>query len=525
VIKTCVVVARGGDVMTFHAFVMLCVDLLFVATATVGGVMLRDDFDLSLERMQSVTPHLLFSMVTAALAVTAFGQHRAIWRMATRFDYVRIIYVALVTVIGACALGFVWNRLEGVPRSLPLLQFGLMIGLMGGVREVVRLLYHRRQDVAKAGEVGKAVVARRAQILIVGLNPIAELYLRGVEEVGEAVEVVGILGRSERHIGRRVMACPVLGMPEDVEEVVRELEVEGVDVDRIVITVPDGKLSEAAHEALRRVERTGIALHRIAEGIGLGRSEPTTASRQGLCRDGIAEYSVAERALVSGNRYLRVKRWLDAVAALLLMAVLSPIYALVGLLALVDVGLPVLFSQRRPGRFGRPFRIYKFRTMSPAYDSYGRRVDEAKRSSWIGALLRRTRLDELPQLYNVLVGEMSFVGPRPLLPVDQRLEHKARLLVRPGITGWAQVAGGRIVSVADKAAMDVWYVKNASLALDLRIIARTFRMIIEGDRVNEEAIDTAWRELERAGICANWSRDAEGRQDLADAARVTRRAA
>jgi len=352
--------------MTFHAFVMLCVDLLFVATATVGGVMLRDDFDLSLERMQSVTPHLLFSMVTAALAVTAFGQHRAIWRMATRFDYVRIIYVALVTVIGACALGFVWNRLEGVPRSLPLLQFGLMIGLMGGVREVVRLLYHRRQDVAKAGEVGKAVVARRAQILIVGLNPIAELYLRGVEEVGEAVEVVGILGRSERHIGRRVMACPVLGMPEDVEEVVRELEVEGVDVDRIVITVPDGKLSEAAHEALRRVERTGIALHRIAEGIGLGRSEPTTASRQGLCRDGIAEYSVAERALVSGNRYLRVKRWLDAVAALLLMAVLSPIYALVGLLALVDVGLPVLFSQRRPGRFGRPFRIYKFRTMSPA---------------------------------------------------------------------------------------------------------------------------------------------------------------
>ena len=111
-----------------------------------------------------------------------------------------------------------------------------------------------------------------------------------------------------------------------------------------------------------------------------------------------------------------------------------------------------------------------------------------------------TRLDELLQLYNILCGEMSFVGPRPLLPADQLTGYAARLLVRPGLTGWAQVHGGRQVRAIDKAALDVWYVENASLWLDLKIIALTVPMVLFGERTNKKTIEQTWADLRRAGI-------------------------
>jgi lipopolysaccharide/colanic/teichoic acid biosynthesis glycosyltransferase len=136
--------------------------------------------------------------------------------------------------------------------------------------------------------------------------------------------------------------------------------------------------------------------------------------------------------------------------------------------------------------------------MGAAHDASGRRRSDAERVSALGHLLRRTRLDELPQLFSILLGHMSFVGPRPLLPVDQPAGHSARLLVRPGLTGWAQIKGGRIISAEDKAALDVWYVRNASLALDLRILLGTIPMVLFGERVAEDAIAQAWRELKEA---------------------------
>ena len=113
-----------------------------------------------------------------------------------------------------------------------------------------------------------------------------------------------------------------------------------------------------------------------------------------------------------------------------------------------SVGLPVLFWQQRPGLGGRPFRVYKFRTMRAAHSSDGRRLSDKERVSQMGTLMRRLRLDELPQLFNIFRGDMSFIGPRPLLPCDQSDAYRARLLVRPGLTGWAQVVGGRDISPA-----------------------------------------------------------------------------
>ena len=150
-----------------------------------------------------------------------------------------------------------------------------------------------------------------------------------------------------------------------------------------------------------------------------------------------------------------------------------------------------MFWQNRPGRFGRHFRLYKFRTMRAPHDEQGNRIPDEDRVSKLGSVIRLCRLDELPQLYNILVGEMSFVGPRPLIVTDHEPGTRDRLLVRPGLTGWAQVNGGRKLSPEDKAALDIWYVAHLSLALDLRIMLRTLVLLFTGENINGDAVRAA----------------------------------
>jgi lipopolysaccharide/colanic/teichoic acid biosynthesis glycosyltransferase len=160
-------------------------------------------------------------------------------------------------------------------------------------------------------------------------------------------------------------------------------------------------------------------------------------------------------------------------------------------LALLDVGSPVVFWQKRMGRNGRSFLLYKFRTLHAPFDRAGQPTDRGDYSSWIGKLLRALRLDELPQLFNVLVGEMSLIGPRPLLPKDQPTNCNLRLVVRPGITGWAQINGGSLITTEEKGALDDWYVRNASLWLDLRIALYTILFLFTGERRFEQAVHQA----------------------------------
>ena len=136
--------------------------------------------------------------------------------------------------------------------------------------------------------------------------------------------------------------------------------------------------------------------------------------------------------------------------------------------------------------------------MAHAYGSDGQRKSDNARVSAVGDFLRRSCLDELPQLLNILKDEMSFVGPRPLSPVDQPIDSGSRLGVRPGLTGWAQIKGGRQISPADKAALDVWYVRNMSLALDVKILLGTVPVLIFGERVTETAIVHARRDMQLA---------------------------
>ena len=189
-----------------------------------------------------------------------------------------------------------------------------------------------------------------------------------------------------------------------------------------------------------------------------------------------------------------VKRLLDIIITAAALVLLSPVLLLLVWQIRRKLGTPVLFRQVRPGRGGIPFVMYKFRTMRDAEDENGRPLPDAERLTPFGRKLRAASLDELPELWNVLKGDMSLVGPRPLLMEYLPLynaEQRRRHLVRPGITGWAQVNGRNAISWPEKFRLDVWYVENRSLLLDIKILFLTVKKVLDRSGINSEGEATA----------------------------------
>lgn len=187
------------------------------------------------------------------------------------------------------------------------------------------------------------------------------------------------------------------------------------------------------------------------------------------------------------------KRLTDIVLSAAGLVVLAPVMAAVAVAVAVALGRPVFFRQERPGLHGRPFRLIKFRTMLDSVDSDGNPLDDAQRLTRFGRFLRASSLDELPELWNVLTGDMSLVGPRPLLMRYLPLyspEQARRHDVRPGLTGWSQVNGRNALSWPDKLALDVWYVDHRSLRLDLRILLMTVAKVVSRSGIAAEGSET-----------------------------------
>jgi lipopolysaccharide/colanic/teichoic acid biosynthesis glycosyltransferase len=184
-----------------------------------------------------------------------------------------------------------------------------------------------------------------------------------------------------------------------------------------------------------------------------------------------------------------VKRLLDVISSSLALLVLSPALLVIWALVRMKLGKPAIFRQRRPGKDAKIFTLYKFRSMTDATDDAGAPLPDAERMTPFGEALRRASLDELPELLNVLKGDMSVIGPRPLLvrylPLYSR-EQARRHEVRPGLTGWAQVNGRNAISWEEKFELDVWYVTHVSPPLDLRILARTIIAVISRKGVSQE---------------------------------------
>jgi sugar transferase EpsL len=184
-----------------------------------------------------------------------------------------------------------------------------------------------------------------------------------------------------------------------------------------------------------------------------------------------------------------IKRIIDVVFSIAVLLMLTPVLLITAIIVRAKLGSPVLFRQQRPGLSGRPFWLIKFRTMTGERDSAGNLLPDDKRLPAFGKFLRSTSLDELPELVNVLKGDMSIIGPRPLMMKylgRYSLEQARRHDVKPGITGWAQINGRHAISWEDRFKLDVWYVDNWTLWLDLKILLRTIAAIFKREGITQQ---------------------------------------
>ncbi|WP_078432587.1 sugar transferase [Metabacillus halosaccharovorans] len=191
-----------------------------------------------------------------------------------------------------------------------------------------------------------------------------------------------------------------------------------------------------------------------------------------------------------------MKRIFDLCASIIILILLSPIILTVAILVRIKLGSPIFFKQERPGLHGKPFYFYKFRTMTNEKDGNGELLIDEYRLTSFGEFLRKTSLDEFPQLINVIKGDISLVGPRPLLMDYLALytkEQARRHLVRPGITGWAQINGRNSLSWEEKFELDLWYVKNRTFLLDLKILFYTVYKVIRAKDINQQGNATVER--------------------------------
>jgi lipopolysaccharide/colanic/teichoic acid biosynthesis glycosyltransferase len=495
--------------MHMKRYLILWLDVFVILVATVLGLVIRDNFEISPARLMELSPYFLATLIASVIAVPAFSINRLIWRFSSLPDYLRILVMLVGMTIGSLVIGFAFNRLENVPRSLAFLQFNLSLTFMIGLRIVYRL-HHLRRRCRPVQMAPLKVVDQQTPetILLVGVSRLTETYLQALKDFAPPnLRIAGLLGHKAQHVGRIVASYKILCTAEGIERTLLELKISGVVIDRVIVTVPMHSLSDDALAALGMVEQsTQAKIEYLSEKLGFDDAANDVHLRSAVVLDQRRRedktFAILDCELqrMRQRRYWKAKRAIDFLASLSLLICLFPIMLFMAVSVLFGMGRPVVFWQQRPGLGGRPFRLFKFRTMGSAYASDGRELSDAERLSRVGGFLRRTRLDELPQLFNILRGDMSFIGPRPLLPRDQDVSHRARLLVRPGLTGWAQVIGGRAISAQDKAALDIWYVKHATLWLDLRVALKTIPIVLFGESISRHQIESAWKDLRNPAV-------------------------
>ena len=322
-----------------------------------------------------------------------------------------------------------------------------------------------------------------------------QFYIRMVDSFTDGRQrVVGILDTSPRRQGKTLGGHSVIGSPVDLGSIVDEYKVHGVSISRVMLAGARGQFLPLLWAKLQaECEAREIQFGSIADQLNLSMTDDPLIDINALQIAGPANVEVDTRPI------WRVKRLFDLLFALTAGLVLLPVGIVVAILVLIDSGFPAVFWQERLGRGGAPIYVYKFRTLKSPFDENGNLLGDEARISWLGRFLRATRLDEIPQIFNLLTGEMSVIGPRPLLPHDQPSGISMRLSVRPGITGWAQIHGGKLVGVEEKNALDEWYIRHASLGLDLTILFRTVLIAFKGDKLDDAAVRKAMDEAESLG--------------------------
>jgi lipopolysaccharide/colanic/teichoic acid biosynthesis glycosyltransferase len=452
-------------------------DVAAAAAAPVLGLWIRDP-----RAFFSIAPSVVTTYVVISLcfSVWFFIWFRVALSLPNHFssqDASEIARATLFSVTSTAAFAFTITRMDQIPRSVPAIHFLTLLAILLGVR-----LFHRKlaqhRELRVAADISHY---NEKNVIVVGAGSIASLYIGFLESIPKAGwRIAAILDDSKWLEGRSILGHTIVGGTQDAEALFDDFAQHGVRIWGVAVCEHDRDRALEYRERLEPVCRSrGLQLELLVDKLGVFENE-----------QGVLD-SDARPVILPRTDYLRIRRKFELMIATLSVLVFLPLLALTGLLVLTSVGSPVIFWQRRVGRNARTIFVYKFKTMRNAVDSKGRLLSANERSTRVGQILRATRLDELPQLFNVIKGDMAIIGPRPLLPVDQPADPTLRLAVAPGLTGWAQINGGKLVSTEEKNSLDEWYVQNASFRLDAEIVWRTFLTVLRGDQRNEDQLAAA----------------------------------
>lgn len=422
------------------------------------------------------------SFISALIAFLVFRIRDGMTPLFSVHDTIEVAKAVLLSEFVTCLVLFSVTRLDGVPRSTPLIHaLILSVGLVLA-RAFVRMI-HSEPGLAEAdGE------APTEHIIVIGSNRLSSLYIDFLHAYAAGQhQVIAVLDDHPEMIGRAVAGVRVLGPTQHLLPMIEEFKEHGVRTDRVIVGGDPDALGPETRDAIERIcGENKIQLDFVPQLIGLDKLRVPAPPQRPEARGALPglHRATASPSRPSPQDYFRAKRYIDLGLVSILIVLLLPVFIAVATVVLLDVGSPVFFWQRRIGMNGQVFQMHKFRTLKPSFDWRGHPVPATERISMVGRLLRKFRLDELPQFLNVLVGDMSLIGPRPLLPRDQPPNPALRLTVRPGMTGWAQVRGGRLLTPEEKNTLDEWYIRNASLALDLSIVGRTIPVLLGGEHAS-----------------------------------------
>ncbi|MDB5568990.1 MAG: sugar transferase [Hyphomicrobiales bacterium] len=477
-------------------------DIVLGFAAPLLAAALRDVYYLTRTDPVDIALYVAVATASTVAAAAYFRIGQVATRFLSRYDVLQTLKAAAAASVLTAAVVFSVARLDAAPRSLPALHFLVLGALLLGSRALGQARVRSRD----AGPVD----GPSENVVIVGANDLAALYIRMMDCVpSPRPRVLALLDDDHTLHGRSVCGRIVAGGLEATQAMVAEYATHGVVVNRIVIAYVDELSRRRAMGALRGFcESQGVVIEYLISRLGLsgrpaGGSSPEGAPQESLARGPgpggalTSERVTTDHGPVAWSRrsaYWRARRAVDVVGAGLAMLLFAPAFCLIALVVFVDVGAPVVFWQERVGYLGRRINVHKFRTLRNPVGRAGRVLPDRERLSGVGRFLRASRLDELPQLYDILFGEMTIIGPRPLLPVDLPRGETRRHLVPPGLTGWAQVNGGKLVTAEEKSALDEWYVRNASLRVDLRILRLTALAPFRGDRRRRRSLELALQE-------------------------------
>jgi len=455
-------------------------DTFWAALSPLLALWIRDAYILSPKGVNLAILYCLISFVFSMIAIMAFRLNDGISRYFSVHDAIKVVKAVCFAGFMTALFLFTFTRLEGIPRTTPLIHALILASGLITVR-AFHLLRETDGNIST-----RAKPSALEHIILIGANDLSAFYIKFIRAYSPVYyRIVGVLDDTPHLFGRTVAGVPVIAPVHYIERIIDEFHVHGVRTDHIVIGGDETLLSEDALAEVRRVcTQREIGMKFVSDLIGLGSHQASEATREVA-----VNYRLPSHVAVPA--YHGTKRVIDFIVSATAILLLAPLFVGVSVMILFDVGSPVIFWQQRVAQGGGSFFLYKFRTLRAPFDEQGRPVADAQRLSFVGRFLRKTRFDELPQLFNVLVGNMSLIGPRPLLPCDQPINSKLRLAARPGITGWAQINGGNLITNDEKGALDDWYVRDASPWLDLRIIGLTFLFLFRGERRSEHALDQA----------------------------------